>query len=319
MLIANGDCRNDGGETGEITASVTTFQTPVSEMSQLLECFQATEPRVVLVVVDNSPTDQLRSLVENSGVAEYRWLGRNIGFGAAHNIAMKQLLHRGRYHLVVNPDIRFGPNVVAELTQLMDLHPEVGQAMPRIEFSDGSEQRLCKLLPTPFDLLLRRFVASNLFQEQRDRYELRDIDMGVARQVPNLSGCFMFLRSSVVRRTGGFDERYFMYMEDVDLCRRISQVAQTAFFPQVSVVHGYAKGSYRDPKLLVYHLKSSFQYFCKWGWVLDQERKRLNQKARTEASVITDTARMSETFCKAEASHMHGEDRGTSTSAGGVE
>ena len=188
--------------------------------------------------------------------------------------------------MVVNPDIRFGPDVVERLARFMDLHPEVGHAMPRIEFPDGTEQRLCKQLPTPFDLLIRRFVGAKLFRQQRERYELRDVNMSAARQIPNLSGCFMFLRSSILQKIGDFDQRYFMYMEDVDMCRRIGRVAHTVFVPQVSVVHGYAKGSYRDPRLLRYHLRSSFQYFRKWGWVFDQERTRRNRSARAQASVV---------------------------------
>lgn len=286
MPIVNGVQGNDANNFAVITASVVLYCTPESELNELLECFRASGRQILLVVVDNSPTDNLRSVVENSGAAEYQWLGRNIGFGAAHNVAMRYLLHRSRYHLVVNPDIRFGPDVAEKLEQLMDSHPEVGHAMPRIEYPDGTDQWLCKQLPTPLDLLLRRFVGQSLFRRQRDRYELRGVNMRVARYVPNLSGCFMFLRSSRVREIGGFDERYFMYMEDVDLCRRISRVARTAFFPQVSVVHGYAKGSYRDPKLLTYHLRSSVLYFLKWGWLFDSERGRLNRGARAQASII---------------------------------
>jgi hypothetical protein len=67
-------------------------------------------------------------------------------------------------------------------------------------------------------------------------------------------------------------------MEDVDLCRRIGAKNKTVFYPEVAVTHGYAKGSYRDPKLLKYHLQSAFRYFCKWGWIYDSERSRLNEK-----------------------------------------
>ena len=286
MLIENQTHRRGAGETGEITASVVVYQTPESELRELLQCFRESRRPVVLAVIDNSPSDRLRAVVEDSRAAEYRWLGKNLGFGAAHNVAMRHLLHRGQYHMVVNPDIRFGPDVVDLLARFMDLHPEVGHTMPRIAFPDGTDQPLCKQLPTPIDLLLRRFVGAKLFRKQRDRYELRDVNMSVARQVPNLSGCFMFLRSSFLQKIGGFDERYFMYMEDVDLCRRIGRVAQTVFFPQVSVLHGYAKGSYRDPKLLGYHLRSSFQYFCKWGWFFDQQRSRRNRNTRAEASIV---------------------------------
>lgn len=88
----------------------------------------------------------------------------------------------------------------------------------------------------------------------------------------------MFMRASVLQEVGGFDERFFMYMEDVDLCRRIGARHMTVFNPTVVVTHGYAKASYQNLKLLGYHVQSALRYFGKWGWLLDAQRKRLNGK-----------------------------------------
>jgi len=95
-------------------------------------------------------------------------------------------------------------------------------------------------------------------------------------QVPSLSGCFMLLRTEVLKVVGGFDERFFMYCEDFDLCRRIGQVSKTIYYPDVSVIHNYEKGSYKNSKLLRYHIQSSVKYFNKWGWFFDKERRRIN-------------------------------------------
>ncbi|HET7103233.1 MAG TPA: glycosyltransferase family 2 protein [Terracidiphilus sp.] len=273
-------------ENSQVTASVVVFRTSPDELSALLECFRLSTYKAQLLVVDNSPSDELKSVVKTSGVAEYLWLRKNIGFGAAHNIAIRELQQRGRYHMIVNPDILFGSTVIERLVRFMDGHPDVGQTMPRVEYPDGTEQRLCKQLPTPVDLLLRRFVDKRLFSRRRDRYELRDVNLQVARVVPFLSGCFMFLRTAILQTVGGFDERFFMYMEDTDLCRRINRVAQTVFVPQVLVAHGYAMGSYHSSKLLYYHLKSGAQYFNKWGWLFDSERGRLNCAARLQSSIL---------------------------------
>ena len=86
----------------------------------------------------------------------------------------------------------------------------------------------------------------------------------------------MMLRCSTVKQTGGFDERYFMYAEDVDLCRRIGEVSKTIFYPYVSIYHEYAKGSYGNRKMLMMHIKSITKYFNKWGWFLDKNRKLRN-------------------------------------------
>ncbi len=89
----------------------------------------------------------------------------------------------------------------------------------------------------------------------------------------------MFVRTTVFEKVGGFDERFFMYAEDVDLSRRIHRNYKTIFYPKVSITHEYEKGSYTNYKLLKYHITSLFKYFCKWGWFFDKERRDINQLA----------------------------------------
>jgi GT2 family glycosyltransferase len=89
----------------------------------------------------------------------------------------------------------------------------------------------------------------------------------------------MFLRASVLRKTGGFDERYFMYLEDVDLSRRIGRVARTVYYPTVCITHAYQKGSYKSSVLLRRHIRSAIRYFNKWGWFFDAERTDVNRAA----------------------------------------
>jgi hypothetical protein len=97
--------------------------------------------------------------------------------------------------------------------------------------------------------------------------------------IPYLSGCFMFFRTKALQDVGLFDERFFMYMEDVDLSRRMHSKYKTIFLPTVSIYHEYEKASYKNFKSLKMHLKSSIQYFNKWGWFIDKERKKINIKA----------------------------------------
>lgn len=264
----------------DISASIVTYKTPPAELDALLCSFQKSTIPCQVIVVDNSPTAQLRLIAEAHDV-EYVKPASNIGFGAAHNLAMGRSISSSHYHLIVNPDIRFDSEVISELARFMEAHPMVGLAMPKVLHPDGEEQSLCKRLPSPFDLFLRRFVGGDgrvLFKKRWDQYELRELNMDVPREIPCLSGCFMFLRSEILKKVGGFDERYFMYMEDVDLCRRIAKHTKTIFYPLVSVEHGYAKGSYKNWRLLRYHLHSAFKYFCKWGWIFDSEREVLNAR-----------------------------------------
>lgn len=230
-----------------------------------------------LHVVDNSAEPLQHPLFAHPRIT-YTFAGRNLGFGAAHNVALEQVGSSSQAHLLLNPDITFGPEVLPHLSACLEVHPDIGVLMPRIAYPDGELQRLCKLLPTPVDLILRRFIpVASIRDRINRRYELHALPQDRQIDVPSLSGCFMLVRTPLLQELGGFDERYFMYMEDVDLIRRIGDRARTVYEPAVSVVHAYAKGSYRNRKLLGYHLKSAVRYFNKWGWLLDGVRGSRNR------------------------------------------
>jgi GT2 family glycosyltransferase len=208
----------------------------------------------------------------------YVFNGANLGFGKGHNLAFATLAENSQFHLVLNPDICFDKEVIPHLMSVLLNDDGIGVVMPRINYPSGNLQRLCKLLPTPIDLIGRRFIPFKaLLDRINSRYELYSLTQDFPVDVPCLSGCFLFLRSALLRQIGGFDERFFMYLEDVDLVRRVGSTARVVYDPRVSVVHSYAKGSYRNRKLLIYHVRSAFQYFGKWGWFFDQERKNRNQ------------------------------------------
>jgi GT2 family glycosyltransferase len=97
-------------------------------------------------------------------------------------------------------------------------------------------------------------------------------------EVPYLSGFFMFLRIEALNYVGLFDERFFMYPEDIDLTRRIHKYYKTIFYPYTEIVHGYERGSYKSFKLFYIHIVNIIKYFNKWGWFFDKERKMVNKK-----------------------------------------
>lgn len=242
--------------------------------------------RVSLYLIDNSPTERLKPVAYRYG-AEYMHLPHNPGFGAAHNIAIqKSFALDSQYHLVLNPDVQFSEEVLPELVTFLETHQDVGLVMPDVRYPDGQRQHLCKLLPSPLDLFLRRFLPSLYEQSgRRDQYELRLSGYNKLMEVPALSGCFMLIRTAILRCVGGFDRRFFMYLEDVDLSRRIGKVARTVYNPHVSITHEYAKGSYKSWKPLFSHIRSAILYFNKWGWFFDAERREINRRtlAKLEA------------------------------------
>jgi hypothetical protein len=271
----------DRNLTYGVTASVVLYRHRPEEVRALFEALAGAPELAAWAVVDNGESEEACALASAMGGRCLR-PARNLGFGAAHNLAWRDLLDAGApYHAVINPDVSLKSSVLAELAGVMSELTDVGQLMPRVVYPDGKEQQLCKLLPGPFDLFLRRFLGkagSALFKGRCAQYELRNVDLSVAREVPCLSGCFMFLRTAVLHEVGGFDERYFMYMEDVDLCRRIGSKYKTVFYPYVSIAHGYTKGSYASAKLLFYHIHSALKYFDKWRWLHDAEREALNRR-----------------------------------------
>jgi GT2 family glycosyltransferase len=265
----------------KVTAGIVLYQHSARQVRPLFEALARDPALSAWTVVNNGGAEKACALASSLG-GRCLHPARNLGYGAAHNLAWRDLTAEGEpFHVILNPDISLESGTLAELARIMAQLPEAGLLMPRIVYPDGREQRLCKLLPTPFDLVLRRFLGktgSAFFKNRCARYELHSLDMSVPREVPCLSGCFMFLRAAALREVGFFDERYFMYMEDVDLCRRIGSRYKTVFYPNISIVHGYAKGSYVDLKLTRYHVESAMKYFAKWSWFRDDEREALNRR-----------------------------------------
>ena len=263
-----------------ISCSIVCYRNAAEEIAQVMESVRASSMDIDIHVVDNSPDDALAALAAKFQ-ARYTHLPHNPGFGAAHNVAIRAAMEAGaQYHLVLNPDIRFGPTVLPALIDYMERHADIGLLMPNIHYPDGQQQFLCKLLPNPVDLMIRRFFPALYRASGRLAwYEMHSSGYDKIMDVPALSGCFMLLRTSVLREIGGFDERFFMYLEDVDLSRRIGRVARTVYFPYATAIHEYAKGSYKNPRLLYFHARSAIQYFNKWGWFSDTEKQRINQSA----------------------------------------
>jgi len=219
-------------------------------------------------VIDNSRTSALQTALQHE-LIEYHFTGKNLGFGRAHNVAiLKKPL--SKYHLILNPDVSFGPETLDALMDYMDSQQDIGLTIPKVLSQDGQMQYLCRrLLPTPWILIGRRFMPTFLkkrWQDKFDQYELKDRDPNEIMDVPCISGCFMLVRSKILTEIGGFDERFFMYLEDVDLCRRIGQKSRIVYYPKVEICHGWSRASYRNIKLMRMHMTSAIKYFNKWGW-----------------------------------------------------
>ena len=254
----------------DITGSVVIYNELKSNIYNVCKDFFDTSLHVKLYVIDNSPLEKNRTIIEsiNKDIV-YIFTDYNMGFSAAHNLAINRSAGMSNYHVVLNPDIRFDADVLSSLSEYMGKNIEIALSMPKILYQNGDIQYLCKRDPTPFILIVRRFLPSFLkyfFRTKLAYYEMRDHNYEKQMYPETISGCFMFFRSTVLKKVGGFDERYFMYMEDVDLCREIRKNYMISYNPICTVTHQYSKGSYRKYKLLGYHINSALRYFHKWGW-----------------------------------------------------
>ena len=231
--------------------------------------------------IDNSPSPQSPESLDSR--IEYRHNPYNMGYGAAHNIAIRESFYDDiPFHLVINPDIILTQEALDGMLQFMVQHPEVGSLMPKVLYPNGEIQRLCKLLPSPMDVFGRRFLPSSWMRRRNQIYEMHASGYDRIMNVPYLSGCFMLLRTQAVQQARLFDERFFMYPEDMDLTRRIHRDYLTVFFPHATIIHNHERASYKSLKMLWIHVVNMCRYFNKWGWFCDKERTLFNQTAIRE-------------------------------------
>ena len=211
---------------------------------------------------------------------EYIFNNSNNGFGSGHNIVLKKLMddnfkEKAEFHIILNADIIFEENTIEKMIDYMRKNPEIGQIGPKIYESSGEVNKSCRLLPTPLNLIFRRFFPIKSIVDKMDyNYEMRWCDYNSIMEVPILSGCLMFIRTDILKNVGMFDTRYFMYMEDYDLCRRIGQKYKVIFYPEVKIIHKHGKASYKTRKMMIAHINSAIKYFNKWGWFFDKERHK---------------------------------------------
>ena len=261
-----------------VTASIVLYKNKIDELKRAIDSFLDTELPVRIYLIDNSPTPELENIIKDERV-EYFYLNANRGFGAGHNAVLRRPHLLGKYHIILNPDIYFEKGTTEALVEYMDNNQDVGNVMPKVIYPDGSLQYLCKLLPTPMDWIGRMFLpVKSLKDKLNDRFEMHFSGYDKEMNVPYLSGCYMFLRTSVVEEIGVFDEGIFMYGEDTDLNRRIYEKYRTMYLPSVTIVHKHEKGSHKNLRLFWIHVKAAIYYLNKWGWFFDKERKRINSE-----------------------------------------
>ena len=265
-----------------ITASIVTYNTDHNELSKCIDSMRK-NGIVPIYISDNSPNDKLRDFCQKQEGVIYIYNNNNLGYGAGHNVAIRKSLEiHADYHLVINSDVYFDGGVIDKITKYMEENQDVGQLIPNIIYPTGELQYVVRLLPTPANLIFRRFLPQKIVQKMNYKYCLEFNDHKHPMNIPYHQGSFMFFRIKCFEKVGLFDERFFMYPEDIDITRRMHRYYRTMFWPEVTVVHAHRAASYKSKKMLKIHIVNMIKYFNKWGWFFDKERSLWNKKLLKE-------------------------------------
>ncbi len=265
-----------GSDAGEVPLHrLTTLDTAHSDWAAvvvnfeagalLVECVRslfAGNPPAELVVVDNASTDDsianLRSAFPNVRVVE---APGNVGYATGANLGIAAT--RAPVVAVLNPDTELDPGTADAMVRRLDATPRAGAVGPRIRNTDGSDYPSARSIPKLIDAighgLLGLFRPQNRFTR---RYRQLDADPNVSRSVDWLSGAAVWLRRSALDDVGGWDERYFMYMEDMDLCWRLKRNGwDIVYDPEGTVLHVQGVSTARDPyRMLAEHHRSAYRF-----------------------------------------------------------
>lgn len=222
---------------------------------------------LILYLVDNASPDGTgeKLAAEDFGpCVQAICLPENKGFGAGHNAVLPLL--DSDYHFVINPDITLREPVMENICAWLDEHPEAVMATPRMFFPDGREQILPKRKPNVLGLLARQGVPG--LKKFGDRYAMLNEDLSKPTPIEFCTGSFFCIRTETFRKIGGFDEGYFMYVEDADITQKARREGLVYFLPQFSACHAWRRAPGRQLRPFIQQLRSMGRYFCKWGFRL---------------------------------------------------
>jgi len=226
-----------------------------------------------IIVIDNYSGDLRGDDLKQFGNIKFIMNGRNIGLGAANNKGLR--LAQGKYIVVMNPDTLAGKDIFMELFAYMENHSKVGVAGPKQFNLDNTVQASCFRWPGLITPFFRRTPLGKTGSGKKDldRFLYKDYNKDSEREVDWLLGSFLFCRASALRQIGSFDENFFLYFEDTDLCKRFWRDGwKVVYNPEVAIIHNHARQSARTPlykfyknKAAWHHISSWLKYLRKWG------------------------------------------------------
>lgn len=202
-----------------------------------------------IIVVDNASTDGSAEAISKAypDVMVVR-NAVNLGFARANNIGIER--SKGRYICLVNSDVEVFAETIPGMITYMEKNPGVGIVGPRILFPDRTLQNSCRKYPSLWTKLCETFALnklipmSEIFSGEHMSYFAHDRQ----KKVESIAGCFMFVRKEAITKAGAFDEQFFIYSEETDLCKRFNQEGwNIVYLPEISIIHHHGASSSKDP------------------------------------------------------------------------
>ena len=251
------------------------YRPSAAEVQRLKSCLSGLDRSIGYAVVSNahesgSPIESLQAQAD-----AFLTNQDNPGYGRAINQVVRHLGNLGPvapYLAALNTDLAWQPQTMEALLAWLQEHHDVVLAVPQLVDPQGEAQALCKRDPTLLGLFSRRFLPERFKPTWLRRYDrwyvMADHDYSQVFDVPYLSGCCMLIRADAFEAVAGFDEHFFLYLEDADITRSLRRVGRTVHLPICSVVHHWGRGNHRSRRLTLVNLHSAWIYFNKWGWRL---------------------------------------------------
>lgn len=282
----------------DLSIIIINYKTP-SHLRQCIKSIQKHAPKMdyEIIVVDNNSQDGTVQMIEDDFMYNYKNQkisnvelianNENLGFPKAVNQGIKK--SNGKYILLLNPDITILENSLEQMIAYMQKHPNVAVLGPKLVNPNGSIQLSCfNRFTSPELVLYRRTLFGKLSRGKKmlDDFTMKSWDHLTEKDVAWILGSCMLVDKNVINKVGMMDERFFMYMEDVDWCRRFWQNDyKVRYFPKVKMVHYYARESSSESGLIKAilkkqtrtHITSAFKFFLKYFGQKDEQYQIANR------------------------------------------
>ncbi len=252
-----------------LVSAIVLFHNPRSA-EEAVNCIKALKNQTIadqieIIAVNNGGDENLLSAADVKLIRSEK----NLGYGAGNNFGAKHAT--GEFILIINPDNRLEPNAVEVMTKFLQANPDVGLVGPQLIFPNGTIRDSYRTFPEPLDIIIKRTPLRKIFKNRMIRYLQWDQDPNVTRDVDWLCGACLCMKRMLFEELGGFDERFFLFFEDCDLCRRVwEKNLRVTYLPEAKAHDNEQRlsaggvFSFFTKKTVRIHVASAVKYFWKW-------------------------------------------------------